>query len=102
MFFFFDGATATALSLLVALILGTYAQTRPDWWILTNEAPATIIAVTLSTVFITGCITAWAACVEYGLPVLPWMTLYVAIQAVTVTVFTVARRLIAGRNTATI
>jgi hypothetical protein len=96
MFLFVDGTAVSALSLFAALVLGYYATAHEDWWIFRNEAAATTLAIVLSTSLVVGCITAWVACYEYGLPMLIWMAGYLAAIAVAVIVARFVAPLVRG------
>lgn len=91
---FFDGAAVTAMSLFIGLVLGIYAETHPDWRIFASEASAVAISVVLATTAIIGTAAAILACTEQGHRLLPWMVLFAAIQAATVAIYRVVRRMI--------
>lgn len=80
MLVYFDGVAVTTVSLIVALVLGGYADAHPQWPIFRNEASSMLIAVVLTEGLVIGCVTSWIACAEHGLPALPWMALFFAIQ----------------------
>jgi len=100
MFVFFDGAAITALTLLTAMALGAYIDAHPNWGLARSETLSVSLIVTFTVLLTVGGVTAWVACAEYGLAVLPWMALYIAIQIAATYAFRTARRLVARRGLA--
>lgn len=94
MFVFFDGAIASAVVLFVALVLGAYAERRPDWWVFSNDYAAMAAAVIIACALVVGGVMSGIAAAQHQLSLLAWMGGYAAIQAVAVLAFRIVRPLL--------